>query len=94
MYPLITVSPRPIIETKYPRPEVLFHVVALALHERPSDVDRALFLDVPDYLKTRVLRRNRQPQGHAVKHQVFFLCLTFLCTASDRNCQTTIALPK
>lgn len=55
------------------RPEMLTHEVALPLAERPRDVDCALALDVPDDLRDRILRRDRDHHVHVVGHEVPFL---------------------
>ena len=61
-----------------PRPEVLADEVPLPLAERPRDVNRALALDVPDDLRDRILRRDREHHVHVVGHQVPLLDAAFL----------------
>jgi hypothetical protein len=73
MHSRIIASPRPTVETKYPRgPEVPYDEVALALAVIPRQVNRALALDESDHLRHRVLRRNRQQHVPVVRHQVPF----------------------
>src|SRR5262249_17184817 len=59
-------------------PEVLADEIALPLAECPGDVDGALSLDVPDHVRDRILRRNRQQHVNVIDHQVPFLDTTLL----------------
>src|SRR5262249_49676207 len=59
-------------------PEMLPYEVPLPLHERPRDVDRALALAVPDDVRDRVLRRDRDHHVHVVGHEVPLLDPAFL----------------
>ena len=53
-----------------PRPKVLAHEVPPALGVCARDVDRALALEVPDHLRDRVLRRDRDQHMHMIQHQM------------------------
>jgi len=55
------------------RPEVLPDEVALALHVRSRDVDRALTLYVPHHLRYRILRWDRDHHVYMIRHQMPFL---------------------
>ncbi len=57
------------------RPKVLADKIPLPASERASDVDRALALDVPDHLRYRVLRRDRDHHVYMVHLQVPFFDL-------------------
>src|SRR5258707_4789692 len=59
------------------RPQVLTNEVPLLPHEGSSDMNRALPFDVPNGLRHRVLRRNRDQHVHVVSHQVPFLNSAF-----------------
>ena len=59
-------------------PKVLSDEIAFALSINPSHVDRALALDVPDDLRHRMFRRDRQQHVHVIGHQVPFFDLRLL----------------
>src|SRR5258708_29104485 len=59
------------------RPQVLTNEVPLLPHEGSSDMNRALPFDVPNGLRHRVLRRNRDQHVYVVSHQVPFLNSAF-----------------
>jgi hypothetical protein len=51
---------------------------ALVVEERQRRVDCALPLDVPNHLRDRVLRRDRDQHAHVVRHKVTFQNLALL----------------
>ena len=72
-------SSRPTVLTKKPRAQKwLSDEIAFALSINPSHVDRALALDVPDDLRHRMFRRDRQQHVHVIGHQVPFFDLRLL----------------
>ena len=71
MYSRIVASSRPTVDTKYPRAQKCCPTkFRFLVEERPGNVNRALPLDVPDDLRDRVLRWDRDLHVHVVRHQV------------------------
>ncbi len=60
------------------RPEVVPNKVPAPLAEVARDMDRALPLDVPDHLRHRVLRWNRDQHMDMIGHQVTLFDLALL----------------
>ena len=57
---------------------MLPHKVTLALAIHPRQMNRALTLDIPDHLRHRILRRDRNHHVHVIRHQVPFFDSTLL----------------
>lgn len=55
------------------RSEVLPHEIALPLAVHPRQVNRTLALDVPDHLRYRIFRLDRDHHVHVIRHQMPFL---------------------
>ena len=71
---LITSSSRPTVETRVPAcPEVLTHKVPLPLAVDASQMNRAFSFDIANYLRHRILARDRNQHMHVVPHQVSLL---------------------
>jgi hypothetical protein len=64
-------------DVKSPGPKVLPYEVALSLAIDPSQVDRALSLNVANHLRHRIFRRNRDHHVQVVGHQMTLLNPTF-----------------
>ena len=52
---------------------MLPYEMATPLSVYPCDVDRVLFFHVPDHLRYRILRWDRDHHVHVIRHQVPFL---------------------
>src|SRR6202521_6218245 len=59
-------------------PEVLAHEIALLLPVHPGQMDRAFTLDVPDHLRDRIFRWNRDHHVNVIRHEMAFFNLAFL----------------
>jgi hypothetical protein len=59
-------------------PDVLPDNVSLALNVHPRQVNRTLSLDIPNQLRHRILRRDRDHHVHVIGHQMPFLDPTLL----------------
>lgn len=57
---------------------MLSHEIPLALPIYPSQVDCALSLDKPNYLRYRIFGRNRDQHVYVIWHQMAFLNSAFL----------------
>ena len=70
-------------------PTDLPHKVSAPLAKMPGNVDRTLPLDIPDHLRNRILRRNRDHHVHVIPHQMALLDLALFLPS-----QTTENFPK
>ena len=59
-------------------PEMLPDEISLPLAVRPCQVNRTLSFDLSNYLRYRILRRNRQHHVHMIRHQMPLLNPAFL----------------
>src|ERR1700730_19464114 len=79
MYPRITASSRPTVETKYPLAQKCCPTkITLLLPVDTGQMDRTLALDKPNHLRDRVFRWNRDHHVNVIRHEMAFFNLAFL----------------
>src|ERR1700682_2130038 len=79
MYSRITASSRPTVETKYPLAQKCWPTkLRFFSPVHPGQMDRAFTLDVPDHLRDRIFRRNRDHHVNVIRHEMAFFDSAFL----------------